>query len=237
MALKQSEILSRADFDEAVVRLRLNVSEIAKETGIPRTYLSEFRNGDRKLRPEHQAKLRDYFESNGIAFVDQPAGGGDLSTGVDGPHPAVKKAGQAPCHFPFAVGVPEEMIAGAVTVMEINDARLVGLFKQVAEREDLGFGEKGDYTEKTQEVVREAVELLTSNYLIFRTLRGWNVLSVAPKKKEQETVADVICGYVLEDLMCASLIGDAGNVVALPQTQVPDQESEDEPTEPEEEAA
>jgi len=52
MPVTQTEVLSRADFDEAVVKLRANVSEIAKETGIPRTYLSEFRHGDRKLRPE-----------------------------------------------------------------------------------------------------------------------------------------------------------------------------------------
>lgn len=61
MALKETESLSRADFDAAVVRLRLNVSEIAKEVGIPRTYLSEFRNGDRKLRPENLARSSRLF--------------------------------------------------------------------------------------------------------------------------------------------------------------------------------
>lgn len=74
MAIKQTETLSRADFDEAMVRQRLNVSEVARDTGIPRTYLSEFRNGDRKLRPEMLAKLRDYFESKGVEFASSVLG-------------------------------------------------------------------------------------------------------------------------------------------------------------------
>ena len=73
MAIKQPKILSRQDFDQAIIRLRLSVSEVAKETNVPRAYLTEFRNGDRQLRPEHLAKLRDYFESKGVEFEDEPA--------------------------------------------------------------------------------------------------------------------------------------------------------------------
>src|SRR5882672_6584719 len=104
MAIKKTEVLSRADFDEAVVKLRLNVSEVAKETGVPRTYLSEFRNGDRKLRPEHQAKLRDYFEDKGIEFDDDDTDddGDDASAS---PHPRVKTTSAPRCYFPIADSV------------------------------------------------------------------------------------------------------------------------------------
>lgn len=81
MAIQQTEFLSRQDFDEAVVRLRLNVTEIAKELGIPRTYLSEFRNGDRRLRPEQLAKLLDYFQSKGVEFTGTPDAANDPQPG------------------------------------------------------------------------------------------------------------------------------------------------------------
>ncbi len=72
MAIKQPNILTRQEFDQAMVHLRLNVSEVSRETSIPRTYISEFRNGDRQLRPENLAKLRDYFEGKGLEFDNEP---------------------------------------------------------------------------------------------------------------------------------------------------------------------
>src|SRR5262245_22133867 len=116
MPIKQSEVLSRADFDEAVVRLRLNISEISKATGIPRTYLSEFRNGDRRLRPEHLGKLRDFFEERGVKFdsTPDPDAAPKLSSLLAGeapdreaeaaqsPHPRLRAVERVRCYFPVA---------------------------------------------------------------------------------------------------------------------------------------
>src|SRR5258708_7390675 len=169
MAIKESETLSRADFDQAVVRLRLNVSEVAKETGIPRTYLSEFRNGDRKLRLEHQAKLRDYFEGKGIEFdSDDDASDDDAPAS---PHPRLKTTSAPRCYFPIADSVSDDVIARALDMMEENDAELVALFKQNAERDGGLFG-NGDFNEDAREVLQKSFGLLAENYVLFRMLRG-----------------------------------------------------------------
>lgn len=176
MAIKQSEILSRADFDEAVVRLRLNVSEIAKATGIPRTYLSEFRNGDRKLRPELQAKLRDYFEEKGIEF-DPPGTEDDSPEQPAAPHPRLQAVARVRCYFPVADTVPDDVVARVMDAMEDNDARLAVLLKQETERED-GLYSDDEFTDETVKALQEAGSLLAENYVLFRMLRGWPAFSV-----------------------------------------------------------
>lgn len=63
-------ILSRQDFEDAVAAVNMTLAEIAKQTGVNRQYLSEFKCGDRNLRAETLQKLRDFFESKGVEFVD-----------------------------------------------------------------------------------------------------------------------------------------------------------------------
>lgn len=208
MAIKKAEILPRADFDEAVVTLRLNVSEIAKETGIPRTYLSEFRNGDRKLRPEHQAKLRDYFEARGVVFdearePEPPATAGDdpaLSL-----HPRVQAVQGIRLHFPIADTVPAEIVNKAVEMMEDADARLAVLLKESVTREDVLFGEAG-FTEEFKAALQEAFGLLAGNYVVFRMLRGWPAFGVKPVAEEPETLRDVLFSTFEQPLIDAGLI-------------------------------
>lgn len=208
MAIKKTEILSRADFDEAVVTLRLNVSEIAKETGIPRTYLSEFRNGDRKLRPEHQAKLRDYFEAKGVVFDDarepEPAAaaGEDNATAL---HPRVQAVQGIRLHFPIADTVPAEIVNKAVEMMDDADARLATLLKTSVTRDDGLFGEAG-FTEEFKAALQEAFGLLAGGYVIFRMLRGWPAFGVKPLAEQPETLRDVLFSTFNQTLIDAGLI-------------------------------
>jgi transcriptional regulator with XRE-family HTH domain len=63
-------ILTREDFEDAVSAINITLADLAKQTGINRQYLSEFKCGDRNLRPEHLKKLRDFFESQGVEFFE-----------------------------------------------------------------------------------------------------------------------------------------------------------------------
>lgn len=188
MAIKDMEYLSREDFNQAVVRLRLNITEISKELGIPRTYLSEFRNGDRQLRPEMLGKLRDFFESKGIEFSDMP---------------------ETPSQAPFSINksIPAETIRNALDMMEENDARLVALMKSKIERVDgfLGLGE-GELTDETTEALQETFALLAGNYLVFRMLRGWPALKLSPTSENPETVRDMILTTFNQLLIDSGLI-------------------------------
>jgi transcriptional regulator with XRE-family HTH domain len=76
-------ILSKEDFEDAVAAVNMTLADIAKQTGINRQYLSEFKCGDRNLRAEMRQTLRDFFEAKGVEFVaaesddedDEPAPG------------------------------------------------------------------------------------------------------------------------------------------------------------------
>lgn len=71
MAIKQQPALTKEDFEAALVTLRMSVSEVARETGIPRHLVSHFRNYGDGLKPEQAAKLRDFLEDKGLEFTDE----------------------------------------------------------------------------------------------------------------------------------------------------------------------
>ncbi|MDO8292622.1 MAG: hypothetical protein Q7T29_07135 [Gallionella sp.] len=69
MAIKQQPVLTKDDFEAALVTLRLSVSEVSRETSIPRHIVSHFRNYGDGLKPEQAAKLRDWLEDKGVEFT------------------------------------------------------------------------------------------------------------------------------------------------------------------------
>lgn len=71
MAIKQQPVLTKEDFEAALVTLRLSVSEVSRETGIARHIVSHFRNYGDGLKPEQAAKLRDWLEGKGVEFTDE----------------------------------------------------------------------------------------------------------------------------------------------------------------------
>lgn len=73
MAIKKQAALTKEDFEEALITLRLSVSEVSRESGIPRHIVSHFRNYGDGLKPEQAAKLQDFFESKGIEFGEEEA--------------------------------------------------------------------------------------------------------------------------------------------------------------------
>lgn len=70
MAIKQNPVLTKEDFESALVTQRLSVSEVARQTGIPRHIVSHFRNYGDGLKPEQATTLRDYLEGLGVEFTD-----------------------------------------------------------------------------------------------------------------------------------------------------------------------
>ncbi|MDD5470954.1 MAG: hypothetical protein PHP05_03420 [Sideroxydans sp.] len=70
MAIKQNPVLTKEDFESALVTQRLSVSEVARQTGIPRHIVSHFRNYGDGLKPEQATTLRDYLEGLGVEFTE-----------------------------------------------------------------------------------------------------------------------------------------------------------------------
>lgn len=205
MTIKQPELISRADFDEAVVRLRLNVSDVAKDTGIPRTYLSEFRNGDRKLRPEHQAKLRDYFEAKGVVFDELPTP--ELP---ESPAPTIEVVKAKRFHFPVDDAVSDDTLASVLATIRGNDRKLVDLLTQAANRDD-GFFGSGEFTAEALQALRDSHSLLACNYLMVRAVSGWPEIGLSASNDNiaGNTVLAAILDSVRDPFEAAGLIAKA----------------------------
>lgn len=212
MAIKQDHILTRQEFDEAVVRLRLSVSEVSKDTGIPRTYLSEFRNGDRKLRPENLAKLRDYFEGKGLEFEEEQAGviSGEPTPETSKTTLPVESTAAAPYRFwPVFLDVDQAAAIKVMGMVQDNDARIAVLLKQQAEKESGSmFSDGGEFTESTVEALQEAIGLFAANYALFRSLSGWPALGLNPGNEDPETLRDVIFATFQQQFEAAGLLAE-----------------------------
>lgn len=87
MAVKKQPVLTKEDFETALVTLRLSVSEVARETKIPRHIISHFRNYGDGLKPEQAAKLRGWLEENGVEFTDDEAPAPEAAPGINSLHP------------------------------------------------------------------------------------------------------------------------------------------------------
>lgn len=204
MGIKQTSILTRQEFDEAIVKLRLNVSEVSKEVGIPRSYMSEFRNGDRQLRPEMLGKLKDYFESKGIEFETVAE---VIEKDISAPVPiAQQSSASSPYRFwPVYLEVDQPIVLKTLGSIQDNDARIAVLFQQAAARGS-GFLEDGGFTDDTKDALQEVFSLMSLNYALFRTLSGWPALGLAYSHEDPQTIRDVIFTTFQEQFEAAGLV-------------------------------
>ena len=74
MAIKQNYPLSQEDFEAALASQRLSISQVARDSGIPRHIVSHFRNYGDGMKPEQLATLREYLEGLGVEFTEEAEG-------------------------------------------------------------------------------------------------------------------------------------------------------------------
>lgn len=221
MAIKKQSIFTKEDFEAALVELRLSVSEVSRESGLPRHIISHFRGYGDGLKPEQAAKLRDYFESKGIEFSDEEdtaseratTSQGNQQAAITSPNPRLDAALKVEHFFPLSNAIPEGVIGNAMDIMEEADARLLVLLKTKIERESSIFSE-GEFTEETKAALQEVFALMAGNYLVFRMLRGWRAFNVNPTTEKPETVRDMIFDTFKPHLIDAGLIEQDGTTNA-----------------------
>ncbi|BBP05319.1 hypothetical protein TPL01_14940 [Sulfuriferula plumbiphila] len=178
MAIKTPSILSPEDYNQAQVTLGLTYSEIAKDTGLPRQYLSEYRAGTRNLVPEHQRKLRNYFEDKGIAFESEEAASSASPdtprSSLDAPHPSLGVQLVTEYFFPIDNRLPATAIESSMDFIENTDEKLIALGALKLERNEgvFGLGEDEGFDEKTAEALQDAIMNMAAGYLVFMLTRG-----------------------------------------------------------------
>lgn len=231
MAIKKTVVLSKEDFETALVELRLSVSEVARETGIPRQYISHFRTYGDGLKPEQVAKVRDFLETklaeNGMTLESAPApiaAPGQLPPppprpapdapqlvaalpNIDAPH--LRHSALTCLHFYISPNIPEQALVQAVRRMEENEARMEELMGLEAAKPDF-FG-SGQWDEDTEASLNEAIALMAENFVITRLLQERNFMTQDMEDgAEAETVRDVLTftfGSVAEDFFSNLLPG------------------------------
>ncbi len=225
MAIKKQSILTKEDFEAALVELRLSVSEVSRETGIPRHIVSHFRNYGDGLKPEQSAKLRDFFEANGVEFTDEEEPAPASKSAITSPNPRLDAALKVEHFFPISNTIPDEVIGNAMDIMEEADARLLALLKTKIEREE-GIFSDGEFTEETKAALQEVFALMAGNYLVFRMLRGWRAFNVKPTTENPETVRDLIFSTFEQHLIDAGLIEPEWTEKAIETDEQPEEETE-----------
>jgi hypothetical protein len=204
--IKRTQPITKEDFEAALVTLRLSVSEVSRESGIPRHIVSHFRNYGDGLKPEQAAKLKDYLEDKGVEFTDDAEMlDTETAPSVSSLNPQLGIGLKVEHHFPISNNVSEEVIRDALYIMEENDARLMLLLQTKLERDDGFFGD-GELVDDTKASLQETFALLAGNYIIFRMLRGWPALNVQPITDKPETVRDMILQTFMQQLVEAGLI-------------------------------
>lgn len=205
MAIKQHHPLTKEDFEAALASQRLSVSQVARDTGIPRQHVSHFRNYGDGMKPDQLAALRGYLEGLGVEFTDEAPGGTATSRHLDTLNPQLGLGIHPVRYFPISSAIPDEVIRSALYAMEENDARLVLLLQNKLEHNSGFFGE-GDLTDETKAMLQEVFALLAGNYITFRMLRGWPALNVKPTTDKPETVRDMVMQTFMQPLIDAGLI-------------------------------
>ena len=207
MAIKNPSILTREDYNQAQVTLGLTYADLAKEVGLPRQYLSEFRAGTRNLVPEHQRKLRNYFEDNGIVFEDSdlPKQGESLDNGAPTKppgddqdatdlkaSPALRSTAIACLHFAISPNIPASDLMKIIRQMEENETRLEELLgKEVKEAGFLSLGKKWD--DETEADMQEVFGLMASNFVLSSLVQGKSfVYRETEEGEDAKTVRDMM---------------------------------------------
>ncbi|MEK6664017.1 MAG: hypothetical protein AABY73_09160 [Pseudomonadota bacterium] len=207
MAIKTPATLSKEDFNDALVTLRSNVSEVSRDTGIPRHLLSHFRNYGDGLKPEQLAKLLDYLEDKGIELeevserAEPEPKAKSVAVPQPAPHPRVAIA--AVCHFPISAEHSPDAVRDVLNEVVRNDERIAELLATKAKHASGVFGQSEEFSDQTQEDIRELFALLGANYVLVRYLTGTG--NPLERVAASDTLQAVMFGAIRESIERAGL--------------------------------
>lgn len=233
MPIKKHPVLPKEDFEEAIVSLRLSISELARETGIPRQYLSHFRSYGDGLKPEQVAKVRDYLEAklaeSGMALEELAESNQDEESAPQAAptlsdldnREDLTRALLCVRHFALSPALDGDQIAAALGRMDENDATIRALMDKPAEP-----GLFSEWSDVTESRLQEVFGLLAENYLLFRHLQGRALVPVANMTegvdyREVKTIGDLMA------TMLAGSLRDLGAALT-PKTTPADEDGEPE---------
>lgn len=197
---------------QAAKDLCLTVAAIAEGTGLSKAYISEFRNETRNLSPSQHSQLRVYLEAQygaqGQEFPEeQDDSDQELLQGLG----VMVKRITRPAIL-LSEDVPTAQAEKLTDLIEANRLKVTGILNTEFAAGGL-FG--GEFSEATENAIREIFALLALNYVAILMLQGRNIARKMPDGVKPKTLGDWLSGY-----LSASPLADLLPVAELTSTEV-----------------
>lgn len=194
---------------QAAKDLNLTVAAIADGTGLSKAYISEFRNETRNLSPTQQAQLRDYleaqYEAQGMVFPEaEDNSDTELLQGLGG---MVKRISRP------AILLSENVPAAqAEKLLDLIEGNRLKVQEVLAREFETGGFFGGEFSDETENAIRELFALLALNYVAILMLQGRNIASKVPEGAAPKTLGDWLSSYLsaspLAELLPAAVPAD-----------------------------
>jgi len=178
---------------QAAKDLDLTVTGIADGTGLSKAYISEFRNETRNLSPTQQAQLRAYleaqYEARGMTFPEvEDTSDTELLQGLGG---MVKRISRP------AILLSEDVPAAqAEKLLDLIEGNRLKVQEVLAREFETGGFFGGDFSDETENAIRELFALLALNYVAILMLQGRNVANKVSEDAKPKTLGDWLSRYL-----------------------------------------
>lgn len=187
---------------QAAKDLCLTVAAIAEGTGLSKAYISEFRNETRNLSASQHAQLRSFleaqYEEQGQEFPEEQDNSDQAL--LQGLGSMVKRITRPA--ILLSEDVPTAQAEKLTDLIEANRLKV----SDILNTEFAGggiFG--GEFSEDTENAIREVFALLALNYVAILMLQGRNIARKMPDGFKPKTLGDWLSSYLsaspLSDLL------------------------------------
>lgn len=189
---------------QAAKDLSLTVAAIAEGTGLSKSYISEFRNETRNLSQSQQAQVRTFaeaqYEQQGREFPEvEDTTSEDLLQGLGGMVQRITRPA-----ILLSNDVPKAQAEKLIDLIDANRLKVTDILDK--EFEDGGFL-GGDFSDATENAIREVFAMLALNYIAILMLQGKILVRKVPVDYSPKTVGDWLSSY-LNNSPLADLLPD-----------------------------
>jgi len=196
---------------EARRELGISQADVATALGISRPYISDFESGNLiQLTNNQLRKLRTHYEEK-IAAAKEAGDEIEIAFGDSTPEVVtlrVESVSEKKLVLGSSNDVSDEVVSSVMATIADNDKELSAILNSIATRDQAIFGE-GGLSEETLASLRQAFSLLAANYLLVRSIGGWQEigLSAANMNIADNSLLQLVIKNAEQQFIQAGLIG------------------------------
>lgn len=191
---------------QACKDLNLTVAAVAEGTGLSKAYISEFRNETRNLSQSQQTQLRTYldaqYEEAGQEFPEaEDTTSEELLQGLG----SMVKRISRPAIL-LSDDVPKAQADKLLDLIEANRIKVTEIL--ASDFKNGGFL-GGEFSDATENAIREVFVLLALNYVAILMLQGRNIARQVTADSSPNTVGDWLSTYLAKSPLAELLPAEA----------------------------